>query len=81
MLLCHVNAMPHGHVCLCTLMYCVFQGRWLYALLVCLEKPLAPEACSLLRTLARNCANLRASLVSIQYYYMYITFTRNHPHQ
>ncbi|XP_013792825.1 gem-associated protein 2-like [Limulus polyphemus] len=38
------------------------QGRWFYALLSCLEKPLTPEACSSLRSLARACANLRASL-------------------
>ncbi|KAK2553919.1 Gem-associated protein 2 [Acropora cervicornis] len=40
------------------------QGRWFYALLVCLEKPLLPETTSLLRTLARLCATLRASLDS-----------------
>ncbi|KAL9960934.1 hypothetical protein ACROYT_G034442 [Oculina patagonica] len=40
------------------------QGRWFYALLVCLEKPLLPETTSLLRTLARLCATLRASLES-----------------
>ena len=39
------------------------QGRWFYALLVCLEKPLLPETTSLLRTLARLCATLRATLV------------------
>ncbi|CAH1783791.1 unnamed protein product [Owenia fusiformis] len=38
------------------------QGQWFYALLCCLEKPLIPEACSLIRELARNSANLRASL-------------------
>ncbi|XP_022804116.1 gem-associated protein 2-like isoform X1 [Stylophora pistillata] len=40
------------------------QGKWFYALLVCLEKPLLPETTSLLRTLARLCATLRASLES-----------------
>lgn len=40
------------------------QGRWFYALLVCLEKPLLPETTYLLRTLARLCAALRASLDS-----------------
>jgi len=40
------------------------QGRWFYALLVCLEKPLLPETTSLLRTLARLCATLRATLES-----------------
>lgn len=40
------------------------QGRWFYALLTCLEKPLTPEICSLLRTLARQCWNLRAILDS-----------------
>lgn len=39
------------------------KGKWFYALLVCLEKPLLPETTSLLRTLARLCATLRASLV------------------
>lgn len=38
------------------------QGYWFYALLLCLDKPLLPDACSLIRGLARACANLRASL-------------------
>lgn len=38
------------------------QGYWFYALLVCLDKPLLPDACSLLRGLARACSRLRASL-------------------
>ncbi|XP_033105648.1 gem-associated protein 2-like [Anneissia japonica] len=41
------------------------QGQWLYALLACLQKPLEPNAHSMLRTLARQCAALRASLDSI----------------
>lgn len=40
------------------------QGYWFYALLVCLDKPLLPDACSLLRGLARACSRLRASLES-----------------
>ncbi|XP_067930079.1 gem-associated protein 2-like isoform X2 [Watersipora subatra] len=40
------------------------QGQWFYALLAALEKPLLPESCSLIRSLARNCTNLRASLDS-----------------
>lgn len=40
------------------------QGRWLYALLACLELPLTPEICSLLRTLARVCSRIRATLKS-----------------
>ncbi|KAK2826340.1 hypothetical protein Q5P01_020554 [Channa striata] len=39
-------------------------GRWLYALLACLEKPLLPEAHSSIRQLARRCAQLRSSLQS-----------------
>ncbi|XP_056151302.1 gem-associated protein 2 [Lampris incognitus] len=39
-------------------------GRWLYALLACLEKPLLPEAHSLIRQLARRCAQLRSTLES-----------------
>nr|XP_061798858.1 gem-associated protein 2-like [Nerophis lumbriciformis] len=39
-------------------------GRWLYALLACLEKPLLPEAHSSIRQLARRCAQLRRNLVS-----------------
>ncbi|XP_049681977.1 gem-associated protein 2 isoform X3 [Accipiter gentilis] len=35
------------------------QGRWLYALLACLEKPLLPEAHSLIRQLARRCSEVR----------------------
>ncbi|TTY87648.1 Gem-associated protein 2 [Bagarius yarrelli] len=38
------------------------QGRWLYALLACLEKPLLPEAHSLIRQLARRCSAVRAQL-------------------
>uniref|UniRef100_A0A669C175 Gem-associated protein 2 n=1 Tax=Oreochromis niloticus TaxID=8128 RepID=A0A669C175_ORENI len=38
-------------------------GRWLYALLACLEKPLLPEAHSSIRQLARRCAQLRSTLV------------------
>ncbi|XP_047468008.1 gem-associated protein 2 [Mugil cephalus] len=37
-------------------------GRWLYALLACLEKPLLPEAHSSIRQLARRCAQLRSTL-------------------
>ncbi|KAG7466233.1 hypothetical protein MATL_G00162710 [Megalops atlanticus] len=37
-------------------------GRWLYALLACLEKPLLPEAHSLIRQLARRCSEVRANL-------------------
>lgn len=40
------------------------QGRWLYALLACLEKPLIPEAHSLIRQLARRCSAVRANLVN-----------------
>ncbi|XP_019737247.1 gem-associated protein 2 [Hippocampus comes] len=39
-------------------------GRWLYALLACLEKPLLPEAHSSIRQLARRCAQLRSNLAS-----------------
>uniref|UniRef100_A0A8D0HM25 Gem-associated protein 2 n=1 Tax=Sphenodon punctatus TaxID=8508 RepID=A0A8D0HM25_SPHPU len=34
-------------------------GRWVYALLACLEKPLLPEAHSLIRQLARRCSEIR----------------------
>jgi len=44
--------------------FSIEQGRWFYALLVCLEKPLEPDVCSLLRDLARACSNLRAALDS-----------------
>ncbi|KAF7651095.1 hypothetical protein LDENG_00116100 [Lucifuga dentata] len=39
-------------------------GRWFYALLACLEKPLLPEAHSLIRQLARRCGQLRSMLDS-----------------
>ncbi|CAL8300637.1 unnamed protein product [Boreogadus saida] len=39
-------------------------GRWLYALLACLEKPLIPEAHSIIRQLARRCGQLRTTLPS-----------------
>ena len=57
----HVKILPqYSHVTF----YALAQGRWFYALLSCIEKPLIPEASHLLRGLARNCAALRASLVS-----------------
>ncbi|KAM4014448.1 gem-associated protein 2 [Anomaloglossus baeobatrachus] len=37
-------------------------GRWLYALLASLEKPLLPEAHSLIRQLARRCSHVRAGV-------------------
>uniref|UniRef100_A0AAY4B9W8 Gem-associated protein 2 n=1 Tax=Denticeps clupeoides TaxID=299321 RepID=A0AAY4B9W8_9TELE len=37
-------------------------GRWMYALLACLEKPLLPEAHSLIRQLARRSSEVRATL-------------------
>lgn len=40
------------------------QGRWFYALLACLEKPLIPESCSQIRHIARMCAQIRSSLTS-----------------
>uniref|UniRef100_A0A671M6N9 Gem-associated protein 2 n=1 Tax=Sinocyclocheilus anshuiensis TaxID=1608454 RepID=A0A671M6N9_9TELE len=43
---------------------CHCIGRWLYALLACLEKPLLPEAHSLIRQLARRCSAVRANLES-----------------
>jgi len=46
--------------------YSVQQGRWLYALLAFLDKPLTPETCSSLRSLARHCAKFRASLLESQ---------------
>jgi len=41
------------------------QGRWFYALLANLQKPLCPEVCSWLRRLARLCSNIRASLDTV----------------
>lgn len=37
----------------------------MYSLLACLEKPLLPEAHSSIRQLARRCAQLRSTLVSL----------------
>ncbi|KAG8182648.1 hypothetical protein JTE90_018484 [Oedothorax gibbosus] len=39
------------------------QGRWLYALLMCLEKPLDPGDCAMLRSLSRKCSRLRSEIV------------------
>lgn len=39
-------------------------GRWFYALLACLEKPLLPEAHSLIRQLARHCSEVRSHVES-----------------
>ncbi|MBN3302852.1 GEMI2 protein, partial [Amia calva] len=44
--------------------FCPELGRWLYALLACLEKPLLPEAHSLIRQLARRCSEVRAKIES-----------------
>ncbi|KAM9433622.1 gem-associated protein 2-like isoform 3-T3 [Salvelinus alpinus] len=38
------------------------KGRWQYALLACLEKPLLPEAHSLIRQLARRSSEVRTKL-------------------
>ncbi|KAJ4450143.1 hypothetical protein ANN_01550 [Periplaneta americana] len=59
--------------------FSVQQGRWLYSLLACLELPLLPETCSLLRTLARECSRLRTSLVSKDYDNCSLTKTSDHP--
>ncbi|ESO84398.1 hypothetical protein LOTGIDRAFT_56403, partial [Lottia gigantea] len=40
------------------------QGRWLYALMTALQKPLIPEVCSTLRSLARLASQIRATLTS-----------------
>ncbi|KAI8745454.1 gem-associated protein 2-like [Biomphalaria glabrata] len=40
------------------------QGRWFFALLASLQKPLTPEMCSWIRRLARLCSNIRATLES-----------------
>ena len=37
--------------------------EWIYALMVFLEKPLLPDSCSALRSLARKCIELRSKLV------------------
>uniref|UniRef100_A0A3Q2QZM8 Gem-associated protein 2 n=1 Tax=Fundulus heteroclitus TaxID=8078 RepID=A0A3Q2QZM8_FUNHE len=42
----------------------ILEGRWLYALLACLEKPLLPEAHSSIRQLARRCAQVRSTMNS-----------------
>lgn len=42
--------------------FSVRQGRWLYAFLAALEKPLSPEAFDTLRALARAASRARAKL-------------------
>ena len=39
------------------------QGKWLYCLLTCLEKPLTPELCDNVRQMVFLCARDRARLV------------------
>ncbi|GFQ64574.1 gem-associated protein 2 [Trichonephila clavata] len=46
------------------------QGEWLYALLVGLEKPLDPDTCAMLRTLARLCSRLRNDLTSTDHEFL-----------
>ncbi|XP_076235790.1 gemin 2 [Calliopsis andreniformis] len=41
-------------------------GQWIYALLVVLEMPLNPDACSCLRILARTCSVIRANLKELE---------------
>lgn len=53
---------------------CLLQGRWLYALLACLEKPLLPEAHSSIRQLARRCAQLRSTLVGFSLHYCPVAY-------
>ncbi|XP_077985340.1 gem-associated protein 2-like [Glandiceps talaboti] len=38
------------------------QGRWLYALLACLEKPVLADIIAWLRTLARHCSSVRSTI-------------------
>ncbi|XP_065338085.1 gem-associated protein 2 [Cloeon dipterum] len=42
--------------------FTVEQGRWIYSLLAGLELPLTPDVCSVIRALARTCANVRDKL-------------------
>lgn len=44
--------------------FCASMGKWLYALLACVEKPLHPDMCSNIRALARACASARRKLSS-----------------
>uniref|UniRef100_G3MNT0 Gem-associated protein 2 n=1 Tax=Amblyomma maculatum TaxID=34609 RepID=G3MNT0_AMBMU len=44
--------------------FCASMGKWLYALLACVEKPLHPDICSNIRALARACAAARRKLTS-----------------
>lgn len=39
------------------------QGQWIYALLARVDEPLCPDTCSTLRSLARECAKVRAQIV------------------
>ncbi|KAK3879962.1 hypothetical protein Pcinc_015524 [Petrolisthes cinctipes] len=43
------------------------QGRWFYAILACMEKPLTPESCSHIRHVARMCARIRSTLPSVDH--------------
>ncbi|XP_054716849.1 gem-associated protein 2-like [Uloborus diversus] len=42
------------------------QGEWIYALLMCLEKPLDPDTCDVLRNLSKLCSSLRLGLLNPQ---------------
>ncbi|XP_078676827.1 gem-associated protein 2-like [Branchiostoma floridae x Branchiostoma belcheri] len=42
--------------------FSALQAQWLYALMVCLEKPLYPDTAASLRTLSRCCSAVRATL-------------------
>ncbi|XP_078595914.1 gem-associated protein 2-like [Branchiostoma floridae x Branchiostoma japonicum] len=44
--------------------FSTIQAQWLYALMVCLEKPLYPDTAASLRTLSRCCSAIRATLDS-----------------
>ncbi|XP_077487507.1 gemin 2 isoform X4 [Amblyomma americanum] len=44
--------------------FCANMGKWIYALLACVEKPLHPDICSNIRALARACAAARRKLAS-----------------
>lgn len=50
------------HVELMEKKFSAYQGRWLYALLAAIEKPLSPEAFDSLRALARAASRARAKL-------------------
>ena len=52
------------------------QGEWLYALLAALKVPLLPEQYSTLREIVFKCAKIRAALVWVHRFFLFLKISK-----